>query len=78
MENPGESTQGKALNNSIGTEVGNIVGVSVKMYVCICMRQYVSWMRTKFESQNHCVCHFLNLATSVSQLQRALVSLSIC
>lgn len=78
MENPGESSQGKALDNYIGTEVGNIVGMSVKMYICICMRQCVSWMRTKFESQNHYGYQFLNLSTSVSQLQIALVSLSIC
>lgn len=35
-----------AHDNLLGAEVGNIVGVSVEMYICICMRQCVIWMET--------------------------------
>lgn len=35
-----------ALDNLVGAKVGNIVGMFLKMYICICVRHCVSWMKT--------------------------------
>ena len=50
---PRREELGKTLENLVGAKIGNRADVSAEIYLCICMRQCVSWMKTKFESQNH-------------------------